>query len=210
MLKLKLQYFGHLMQRADSFEKTLMLGKTEAGWEGSDRGWGGSMASLTMDMSLSKLKSRWTAGKPGVLQSTGLQGVGYDSATEQQNQQSIFIKGLPWWLRGKESACNAGDAGSIPRSERSPGAGNGNPLQYSCLENFMDRGAWWTTVQGVTKSQTWLSTHAQPILYRRKKELILFNNRIKIDPKPQNFSTIADLTYVSNWVGSIFTCTLKI
>ena len=51
----------------------------------------------------------------------------------------------PWWLRGmaKASACNAGDLGSIPGSWRSPGEGNGNPLQYSCLENPMDRGAWW-------------------------------------------------------------------
>ena len=45
------------------------------------------------------------------------------------------------WLSGKESTCNAGDAGSIPGSGRSPGGGNGNPLQYSCLENPMDRGA---------------------------------------------------------------------
>ena len=55
---------------------------------------------------------------------------------------------------GKESACNAGDPGSIPGLGRSPGEGNGNPLQYSCLENPMDRGAWWATVHGVTKSQT--------------------------------------------------------
>ena len=46
------------------------------------------------------------------------------------------------------------DAGSIPGSGRSPGEGKGNPLQYSCLENLMDRGAWWATVHGVTKSQT--------------------------------------------------------
>ena len=46
----------------------------------------------------------------------------------------------------------AGDPGLIPESERSPGAGNGNPLQYSCLENPMDRGAWWATVHGVAKS----------------------------------------------------------
>ena len=58
---------------------------------------------------------------------------------------------------GKESACNAGDLGSIPGSGRSPGEENGNPLQYSCLENFMDRGAWWATVQGVAKSRTRLS-----------------------------------------------------
>ena len=57
----------------------------------------------------------------------------------------------------KVSACNAGDLGSIPGSGRSPGEGNGNPLQYSCLENPMDRRAWWATVHGVTKSQTRLS-----------------------------------------------------
>ena len=54
----------------------------------------------------------------------------------------------------KKSACNVGDLGSIPGLERSPGEGNGYPLQYSCLENPMDRGAWWATVHGVTKSQT--------------------------------------------------------
>ena len=58
---------------------------------------------------------------------------------------------------GKESACNAGGPSSIPGSERSPGDGNGTPLQYSCLENPMDGGAWWATVHGVTKSWTWLS-----------------------------------------------------
>ena len=64
---------------------------------------------------------------------------------------------LPHWLNGKESACNAGDtgdAGSIPGSGRSPGEGNGNTLQYSCLENSTDRGAWWATVQRVAKSWT--------------------------------------------------------
>jgi len=54
----------------------------------------------------------------------------------------------------KNPPANAGDAGSIPGSGRSPGGGNGNPLQYSCLENSMDRGAWQATVHGVTKSQT--------------------------------------------------------
>ena len=57
----------------------------------------------------------------------------------------------------KESACNAGDLGSIPGSGRSPGEGNGKPLQYSCLENPMDGGAWWATVHRVAKSQTQLS-----------------------------------------------------
>ena len=58
---------------------------------------------------------------------------------------------------GKASACNAGDPGLTPGSGRSPGEGNGNPLQYCCLENPMDRGAWRATVHGVTKSRTQLS-----------------------------------------------------
>ena len=55
---------------------------------------------------------------------------------------------------GKASARTAGGPGLIPRSGRSPGEGNGNPLQYSCLENSMDGGAWWATVHGVAKSRT--------------------------------------------------------
>ena len=58
---------------------------------------------------------------------------------------------------GKEFACNAGDLGSIPGLGRSPGGGHGNPLQYSCLENPMDRGAWRATVCGVTECRTQLS-----------------------------------------------------
>ena len=57
----------------------------------------------------------------------------------------------------KESAHKAGDSGMIPELGRFPGEGNGNPLQYSCLENFMDRGGWWAPVHGVTKSQTRLN-----------------------------------------------------
>ena len=60
-------------------------------------------------------------------------------------------------LDGKESACNAGDLSLIPGMGRSPGEGNGHPLQYSYLENPMDRGAWWATVHGVAKSWPWLS-----------------------------------------------------
>ena len=65
--------------------------------------------------------------------------------------------GFPGGSEVKASACNAGDLGSIPELERSPGEGNGNPLQYSFLENPMDGGAWWATVPGVTKDQTRLS-----------------------------------------------------
>ena len=62
----------------------------------------------------------------------------------------LFILDFPRGSEVKVSACNAEDLGSIPGSGRSPGEGNGNPLQYSCLENPMDRGAWWATVQRVT------------------------------------------------------------
>ena len=57
-----------------------------------------------------------------------------------------------------ESTCNGEDLGSIPRSGRSPGEGNGNPLLYSCLGNTLDRGAWWATVHGAAKNQTRLSS----------------------------------------------------
>ena len=72
---------------------------------------------------------------------------------------------LPWWLSGEESVCHAGDSGdtgSIPGSERSPRKGNSNPLQYSCLENPIDRGTWQATVLAgtwqatvLTKSHNW-------------------------------------------------------
>ena len=77
----------------------------------------------------------------------------------------IQFQGFPGSSDCKESACNTRDLGLIPGSGRCPGEGNGNPLQYSCLENSMDRGAWWTIVHGVTKSLTQLSnfrfTHIQ-------------------------------------------------
>ena len=65
----------------------------------------------------------------------------------------------------KASACNAGDLGLIPGSGRSPGEGNGNPLQYSCLENPMDRGAWWAAVHRVTKSWTRLSDFTSVVCF---------------------------------------------
>ena len=79
----------------------------------------------------------------------------------QEEKQLLFLAGptdlirtlgkinigdrLPRWLSGKESVCNAGDSGSTPGLGRSPGKGNGSPLQYSCLGNPMGRGAWWAT-----------------------------------------------------------------
>ena len=69
----------------------------------------------------------------------------------------IRVLGFPGGSEVKASACSEGDLGWIPGSGRSPGEGNGNPLQYSCLENPTDGGAWWATVHGVTKSRTRLS-----------------------------------------------------
>ena len=68
--------------------------------------------------------------------------------------------GFPGGSDGEESACNAEDLGLTPGLGRHPGGGHGNPLQYSCLENPMDR-AWWATVHGVSKSWTRLSNTAQ-------------------------------------------------
>ena len=65
------------------------------------------------------------------------------------------------WLKKKNPPASAGDIGSIPGLGRSPGEASGNPLQYSCLGNPMNRGAWWTIVHGVSKNQTRLSTHTQ-------------------------------------------------
>ena len=75
-----------------------------------------------------------------------------------------FVIWLPWWLSDKVSTCQCRRCwrwGSIPGLGRSPGVGNGNLLQHSCLGNPMDRGAWRVTVHGAAKSWIWLSTHTQ-------------------------------------------------
>ena len=76
--------------------------------------------------------------------------------TKTEDNPLPYYKDFPGGSDGKVSAYSAGDLGSIPGSGRSPGEGNGNPRQYSCLENPMDRGVWWATVQGAAESQTQL------------------------------------------------------
>ena len=92
---------------------------------------------LTLELSVSRLREDELWVKPPV----GVLMLGFTDGSE-----------------GKESAHNTGDPGSSPGLRRSPGGGHGNPLQYSCLENSMDRGAWWVTVHGViAQSQAQLS-----------------------------------------------------
>ena len=78
-------------------------------------------------------------------------GAGKDKET---NPSPGLLQGFPSGSQGKESTHNAGDPGSSPGSARSPGEENGYPLQYPCQEKSMDRGAWWASVYGVTKSRT--------------------------------------------------------
>ena len=86
---------------------------------------------------------------------------------------SKIIKVFSGGSGGKESSCQAGDMGSIPGLGRSLGEGNGYPLQYSCLENSMDRGAWRTMAHGVTKSWSWLSNLHFLFTYLQVSSLLL-------------------------------------
>ena len=74
----------------------------------------------------------------------------------ESNTTEVISSSSSWWLSSKESACNARDEGLIPVSGRSPGGGYGDPLQYSCLKNCTDRGAWWSMIYRVAKSWTQL------------------------------------------------------
>ena len=107
------------------------------------------------------------------------------------------MQGFPCSSVGKESACNAGDPGLIPGSEISPGGGNGDTLQSSCLENPMGIGAWWATVHGVsrvgydlvTKPPPQTTCKALPSVQRREKrqKVILFvelHNMLKLELRP--------------------------
>ena len=93
-------------------------------------------------------------GEPGGLPSMGSHRVGLD-----WSDLAAAAARVPRWCNGKESPADAGDAGSILESGRYPGRGSGTPLQYSCLENSMDRWAWQATVPGVVKSETQRKTH---------------------------------------------------
>ena len=103
----------------------------------------------------------------------------------------LYIYWLPSWFSGKESACQAGDSGSIPGSGISPGERNGNPLQYSCLENSTDRGGWWAIYSpwGRKESAEWLSHHL---------------------PSPNSLRFAVQYTFLGYWVSlfKIIHCSL--
>ena len=151
MLKLKLQYFGHLMRRADSFEKTLMLGKIEGRrrWGQQRIRWSDGITD-SMDMGLGGLRvlvmdrEAWRSAVHSVTNSR--------TPLSDWNELRASLE-----AQTIESACNSGDPRSIPGLGRSPGEANGYPVQYSCLKNSSDRGAWRAIVHGVTESRTWLS-----------------------------------------------------
>ena len=158
LLKLKLQSLATWCKEPTHWKRLWCWGRLKAG-EGEDRGWDSWMASPTQWTWVWASSRRWwRTGKPGMLKSMGSLRVWHDwTKTTKHCVQSIPLIGVPRGSDGKESACNAGDPGLNPGLERSLGEGNDNLLQCSCLENCMDRGFWWATVHGITKSQTWLS-----------------------------------------------------
>ena len=106
------------------------------------------------------------------------------------------------WLSGKESACNRGDTGFIPGSGRFPGEGNGNPFQYSCLENPMDGGVWWATVHRVANSQTRLSEWLNDLVWIRQVN-ILFNFQSSIQP---SFIATSCVPVSGTWEDAVVCC----
>ena len=122
--------------------------------EGDDRGWDGWMASPTQwTWVWVSSGSWWWTGRPCLLQTMVSERVGHDWVTELN---WTMRKGFPGVSGVKNLPANAGDAHSISVSGRSYGERSGYPLQYSCLENSMARGAWWAIIYGVAKSLTWL------------------------------------------------------
>ena len=160
MLKLKLQYFGHLMWRVSSLEKTLMLG----GIGGRRRRGRQRMRWLddipaSMDMGLSKLwevvmdRGAWRAAVYGVTKSQTL--------LSELNWTDDWTTGFPGGTTGMNLPASVGDAGLIPGSGRSPGEGNVTPFQCSCLESSLGREAWKATYSPWGLKELYVTKHTQ-------------------------------------------------
>ena len=129
--------------------------RLKAGGEGDNRGWHHLLDEHEFE------QAPGVGDGQGSLESCSPWGRKESDMTEWLNWTELIvnkpIKEVKWTHSssvGKESACSAGDLGSISGLERSSGEGNGNPLQYPSLENLLDRGVWWAAVHGVTKSQS--------------------------------------------------------
>ena len=125
---------------------------------------------------------------------------------QKKSEEVLFLLwtlpflGLPDSSVGKESACSAGDLGLIPGSGRSLGEGNGNPLQYSCLENPTDRGAWRATVHVFTKSWTQLSSPT------RVREPFLFHCSQRHRSYPNSFFVFSLILFCPSWLHGDLSC----
>ena len=112
---------------------------------------------------------------------------------------SLLYIGLLCGSAGKESTCNVGDLGSFPALGRSPGEGKGYPLQYSCLENPMDRGAWWATVHRVAKSQTQLRDFT--FTFKETKDLYIENYKTLMKETKEDTNRWRNIP--CSWIGRI-------
>ena len=108
---------------------------------------------------------------------TSVMGVSNSGVLFIHSFTGVILYGLPCRLSGvKNPPASTGDSSLIPGSGRSPGDGNGNALQYSCLENLMDKGPWWAIVHEVAKSQTRLNTHILMLPCRFRGQMGLFSS----------------------------------
>ena len=192
LIWIELRESNHLKQRRQWHPTPVLLPGKSHGWRslvgyspwgrwGSDTTWATSLSLFTF----MHWRRKWQPTPvflPGESQGRGslvgchLWGTQSQTWLKWLSSSRITLRKLPRWLGGKESPYNAGDKGDglIPELGRSPGGGNNNPLQYSCLKNAMDRGSWHVTVHGVAQNKTRLSDWAHTHAITSRNFLLLF------------------------------------